>query len=76
MSQFSFVQLLIHRLGEYAVQRGGLRKKKKVAGRQLFTFFNVAGCYGTSAETGKALGTSTLLVPYLTLHLRHPSHYL
>ena len=39
MSQFSFVQLLIHRLGEYALQRGGL--KKKVAGRQLFTFFLV-----------------------------------
>ena len=34
MSQFSFV--LIHRLGEYAVQRGGLRKE--VAGRQVFTF--------------------------------------
>ena len=36
MSQFSFVQLLSHQLGEYAVERGGLRKK--VAGRQLFTF--------------------------------------
>ena len=66
MSQFSFVQLLIHRLGEYAVQRGGLRKKKKVAGRQLFTFFNVAGCYGTSAETGQALNFKIfkVRVPY------------
>ena len=51
MSQFSFVQLLIHRLGEYAVQRGGLRKK--VAGRQLFTFSILRVAMGQAQKQGK-----------------------
>ena len=51
MSQFSFVQLLTHRLGEYAVQRGGLRKR--VAGRQLFTFSFLRVAMGQAQKQGK-----------------------
>ena len=49
--RFSFVQLLVHRLGEYAVQRGGLRKK--VAGRQLFTFSILRVAMGQALKHGK-----------------------
>lgn len=60
ISQFS------HRIGEYAVQRGGLRKK--VAGRQLFTFSILRVAWGTSAETVQAQNLRSTLDPVTLNH--------